>query len=218
MTTPVMAILALGVWHGVNPSMGWLFATAIGLQERRGAAVLRSLLPLAAGHALAIAAVVLLALSLGIVVPMTVLQWIVAGMLVGFGILRLVRHRHPRYGGMLVTKSQLTFWSLLMATAHGAGLMVVPFVLRAAPTPGFQGDAGPHAAHAAMMLPVLPPGAATAMAATLIHTAGYLAISALLALVVYYKLGVRVLRRIWINLDLVWGAALIVTGIGTVLI
>jgi hypothetical protein len=211
---PWTAILLLGVWHGVNPGMGWLFATALGMQERRGGAVVRALLPLAAGHALAIAAAVLVALTLGVAIPMDALRWGVGAALIGLGAVRLVSHRHPRYGGMRVNARQLTVWSLLMASAHGAGLMVLPFVLRVAPQGAAAGHGG-HAAHAAAILPGLPAGAAAGLAATVLHTAGYLAVTAVIALVVYHRLGLRLLRTIWVNLDLIWGAALVATGIGT---
>ena len=211
---PWTAILLLGAWHGVNPGMGWLFATALGMQERRGGAVLRALLPLAAGHALAIAGAVVLALTLGLAVPPSVLQWVVAAALVALGAARLVSHRHPRYGGMRVTGRQLTLWSLIMASAHGAGLMVLPFVLRVAPGAAHGGHGG-HLAHTAGLAPAMPSDALAALVATALHTMGYLAVTAAIALIVYHKLGLRLLRQIWVNLDLVWGAALIVTGVAT---
>ena len=214
---PWTAILLLGVWHGVNPGMGWLFATALGMQERRGGAVVRALLPLAAGHALAIAAAVLVALTLGVAIPMNALRWVVGAALIGLGAVRLVSHRHPRYGGMRVNARQLTVWSLLMASAHGAGLMVLPFVLRVAPQGAAAGHGG-HTAHAAAILPGLPAGAAAGLAATVLHTAGYLAVTAVIALVVYHRLGLRLLRTNWVNLDLIWGAALVATGIGTLVV
>lgn len=213
-TWPWAAILLLGVWHGVNPGMGWLFATALGMQERKGGAVLRALLPLAAGHAFAILGAVVIGLLLGAAMPMQLVQWSVAGLLVALGCRRLVSHRHPRYGGMRVSAGQLTVWSALMASAHGAGLMVLPFVLRVAPHTAGSGHGG-HAAHAAAVLPGLPGGAVAGLGATLVHTAGYLLVTTAIALVVYHKLGLRLLRTVWVNLDLVWGAALIVTGVAT---
>jgi hypothetical protein len=217
---PWIAILLLGVWHGVNPGMGWLFATALGMQEQRGSAVLRALLPLAAGHAIAIAAAVLLALTVGLVLPAAAVQWIVAATLVGLGIARLSSHRHPRYGGMRVNARQLTIWSLLMASAHGAGLMVLPFVLRIAPGHPVAATAaharhGAHATGTAALAGTVPPDALAGLTATAVHTVGYLIVTAAIALVVYHKLGLRLLRQIWVNLDLVWGVALIATGIGT---
>ena len=119
-------LVALGAFHGINPGMGWLFAVALGMQERRRGAVLRALLPLGAGHALAVAGAVGVALAVGSVIPLGWLRWPIAGVLVSLGVLRFFRHGHPRWAGMRVSMSGLTVWSFLMATAHGAGLMVVP--------------------------------------------------------------------------------------------
>src|SRR5918999_2499531 len=119
-------LIALGAFHGINPGMGWLFAVALGLQERRRGAVFRALLPLGAGHALAVAGSVGIALAIGAVVPIHALRWPIAGALVSLGVMRFFRHRHPRWVRMRVGMGALTVWSFLMATAHGAGLMVVP--------------------------------------------------------------------------------------------
>jgi hypothetical protein len=172
--------------------------------------VWRALSPLAVGHALAIGAAVLAALALGRVMPAEALRWIVGGALVTLGGLRLVRHRHPRYGGMQVGFRELTAWSFLMASAHGAGLMVLPLLVRAA-----DGSAHAHATHlmTASLAPTLPASpVALGLQATALHTAGYLLVTGLLALLVYRKLGLRMLRTVWINLDLIWGGALVVTG------
>ncbi len=95
-------LLGLGAFHGINPAMGWLFAVALGMQERRRSAVWRVLLPLGIGHALAVAAAVAMAVLLGAIMPMRNLRWPVAGFLVVLGVSRLVRHRHPRWVGMRV--------------------------------------------------------------------------------------------------------------------
>src|SRR5258705_311218 len=126
MTTSWAMLMALGAFHGINPGMGWLFAVAPGMQERRRGAVLRALVPLGAGHALAVAGAVAGALAIGAVIPIGSLRWPLAGVLVSLGVLRFVRHRHPRWVGMRVSMGGLTLWSFLMATAHGAGLMGVP--------------------------------------------------------------------------------------------
>jgi hypothetical protein len=206
-----LALAGLGAVHGVNPGMGWLFAVALGLQEGRARAVWRALSPLAVGHALAIGAAVLAALALGRVVPAEALRWIVGGALLTLGSLRLVRHRHPRYGGMQVGFRELTAWSFLMASAHGAGLMVLPLLVGTA-----GGAAHTHAMHlmTASLAPALPASGPLALGlqATALHTAGYLLVTGLLALLVYRKLGLRMLRTMWINLDLIWGGALVVTG------
>jgi hypothetical protein len=196
-------VALLGAWHGVNPAMGWLFAVALGMQERSQGAVWRSLAPLALGHALAVGAAVLAALAAGFVAPVDTVRWLVAAALVGMGIYRLVRGRHPRYGSLRVGAAELTVWSLLMATAHGAGLMVVPLVLHeSAAMPG---------AEPSMQLP----SAGSGLGVTLVHTGAYLLVTAAIASVVYRWLGLRQLRRVWVNLDLVWGVALVLTGVAT---
>ncbi len=197
-------LFTLGAYHGINPGMGWLFAVALGMQERRRAVVWRTLLPLAAGHALAIVVALLVAAALGVLLPLGALKLLVAALLVVFGGIKLVRARHPRYGGMQMSLGQLTIWSFLMASAHGAGLMVLPVTLGADPTSG-------------SMLPAAG-GPLAGLTATVVHTAGYLLVTGLVAVVVYERFGVRFLRRAWINLDLIWAVALIVTGVATVLL
>src|ERR1044071_9239093 len=122
-------ILLLGAFHGINPGMGWLFAVALGMQERRLGAVGRALIPLTLGHALAIAAAVLVAVAAGAALPVTSLRFPVAVTLGALGVYRLIRHRHFSGGGMRVGMGGLTTWSFLMATCHGAGLMVLPVFL-----------------------------------------------------------------------------------------
>ena len=211
-----LALAGLGAVHGVNPGMGWLFAVALGLQAGRARAVWRALPPLAAGHALAIGAAVLAALALGQAVPAGALRWIVGGALLTLGGVRLRRHGHPRYGGMQVGFRELTIWSFLMASAHGAGLMVLPLLTGVAAGSAVQGGPG-HATHllAAGLVPApaLPGPVVLGLWATALHTAGYLLVTGIVALVVYRKLGLRLLGAMWINLDLIWGAALVVTGV-----
>ena len=209
MTTSWAMLIGLGAFHGINPGMGWLFAVALGMQERRRGAVLRALVPLGAGHALAVAGAVAAALAIGAVIPIGWLRWPLAGLLVSLGVLRLVRHRHPRRTGMRVSMGGLMLWSFLMATAHGAGLMVVPVFVGMS-----MADEGGHAHHMA----ATGAGAGTALLATGLHAVGYLAVTAFIAVVVFEKLGVGILRRAWLNLDLIWAAALIVTGTLTLML
>lgn len=197
-------LFLLGAYHGVNPAMGWLFAVARGMQEKSRGAVGWSLAPIAVGHGLAIAAVVLVAAAAGTLLQASEVKVLVAIVLFCLGLWRIVRSRHPRWGGMQVGFRDLTIWSFLMATAHGAGFMVLPVLLAA----GAKGSpAGTHAAHAGS-----GGGVMVNLAATLVHTLGYLLITGTVALLVYEKLGLALLRRAWVNLDLVWAAALIVTG------
>ena len=111
--TDLIALLALGAGHGINPAMGWLFAVALGLQRESRGAVWGALGPLALGHALAIAATILAAGIVGLVVPLELLQLATALLLVGLGIFRLVRSRHIRFGGMKVDARELAVWSFL---------------------------------------------------------------------------------------------------------
>jgi hypothetical protein len=204
MTSSWVTLVALGAFHGINPGMGWLFAVALGMQERQRAAVWRALLPLGAGHALAVAAAVILAAAAGAVIPITQLRWPVAAILIVLGALRFFRHRHPRWAGMRVSMGGLTVWSFMMATAHGAGLMVVPVFVAMSTV-----SASAHAHHHHMAASM---GAGTALVATGLHALGYLIVTAGVAVLVFEKLGVGVLRRIWFNIDALWATALIVTG------
>src|SRR5689334_11333419 len=132
---PWLTLALLGAYHGVNPGMGWLFAVALGLQEKSSGAVRRALVPIALGHAASIGLTVAL-LGVGLAsVPAAALRWLTAAALVAFGVLKLVRPRHPRWVGMRVGFRDLTWWSFLMATAHGAGLMLLPVFLLGADNP-----------------------------------------------------------------------------------
>lgn len=211
-----LVLFLLGAYHGLNPAMGWLFAVALGLQEKTGRAVVNSLLPLGLGHLISIAVVVGVAQVARFTLPLTTVRILAAISLVAFGVYRLLRRSHPRWVGMRVGFRDLTLWSFLMASAHGAGLMLLPFVL----TDPQRAMRNGHLNH--MMLP----SAANAPASMAmhwwfpigVHTLGYLLTTALLALVVYYKVGIAVLRRAWFNLDLLWVGALFAMGILTVAI
>jgi hypothetical protein len=202
------ALFLLGAYHGINPGMGWLFAVARGMQEHATKAVARALLPITLGHALSIGLVLALAGLIQIVLPLGYVQIVVAFALISLGILRLLRRKHFAWGGMQVGFRDLTIWSFLMASAHGAGLMVLPIVLHAAAA---NANAMPAGQEHHMPMPAVD-GAWTSLAATLIHTLGYLSVTAVIALLVYRKFGLSLLRKGWFNLDLVWAVALIVTG------
>jgi hypothetical protein len=190
------ALLALGAGHGINPAMGWLFAVALGLQRGSRRAVWGALGPLAIGHAAAIAAAILVAGVAGLLLPLTAMRWGTAALLVSLGVYRLVRARHITYGGMRATGSELAAWSFLMASAHGAGLMVLPLVL---------GHAAASMEHRGLL-------------AALVHSAGYLLVTGAIAALVYERVGLGFLRRGWINLDLVWAVALVITGCATLML
>src|SRR5687768_2181924 len=175
-TTSFAMLMALGAFHGINPGMGWLFAVALGMQERRRGAVLRALVPLGAGHALAVAGTIVIALTLDAVVPMRTLRWAIAGVLVVLGVMRSSRHRHPRWVGMRVRMAGLTVLSCLGASARGGGMMVVPVFVSMSMT-----DGSGHAHHIAA---AAESNAAMALLATGLHAVSYLAVTAFIALLV----------------------------------
>ena len=128
-STVFWLLVLLGAYHGINPGMGWLFAVALGMQEQDGKAVAKALVPIALGHALAIGVVVLAAALLRMALPLMAIRYSVAAILVGLGIFSLIGHWHPRWVRMQVGFRDLTAWSFLVASAHGAGLMVLPVLL-----------------------------------------------------------------------------------------
>jgi hypothetical protein len=164
---------------------------------------------LGVGHALAVTSTVAAALAIGAVIPTAWLRWPLAAALVSLGAIRFLRHRHPRWAGMRVGIAGLTCWSFMMATAHGAGLMVVPVFVGISIA-----DAGAHTHH----MGATAADAGTALLACGLHAVGYLAVTAFIAVLVFEKLGVGVLRRAWFNLDLIWAAALMATGTLTLML
>jgi hypothetical protein len=199
---PWLALAGLGAFHGINPAMGWLFAVALGLHRGSGRVVLASLVPIGVGHAISIAAVVLLLVGFGTVLDRRWIE-IASGLaLIGWALYRWrYGHRHRVRFGMTAGMAGLALWSFLMSTGHGAGLMLVPVVLPLclAAGPGGKLDA-------ADSLPV-------ALAAVGVHAAAMLMVTGAIALGVYRWLGVAFLRRGWINLDRLWIAALLATGV-----
>jgi hypothetical protein len=207
---PWLAVFGLGLFHGINPAMGWLFAVALGLQEQKRAAVLRALPPIALGHALSIGIIIAVLLLARVAVPPRTLKIAASAILFGFGLFRLLRSRHPNWVGMRVGFGDLTLWSFVMASAHGAGLMLVPFFLpSAAGEESHHHEA--HQMHAWAFANFSAPS--LLIAAVVIHTLGYLVITALVAIVVYENLGVAILRHAWFNIDLLWMLALMITGV-----
>lgn len=195
---PWAALALLGAYHGVNPGMGWLFAVARGLQERRRQAVLSSLLPIALGHEASIVVVVIAVSLTEQVVPPYLVRLSAALVLVSFGLYKLARPRfHPGGFGMRVGFLGLAGWSFLMSSAHGAGLMLAPVLL---------GLPVASAYHSLSEISLLAAVAAS------VHVAAMLIVMGVVAVVVYEKVGLGFLRRSWFNLDLVWSLVLIGTG------
>jgi hypothetical protein len=199
---PWLALAGLGAFHGLNPAMGWLFAVALGLHRASRAVVLWALLPIAIGHALSIALVALAVVALGLVVDQRAVRIIAGALLIGWALYHsLWGSRHRVRVGMQTGMAGLALWSFLMAGAHGAGLMLVPVLipLCLAAAPGRE-------LTAAGSLEI-------SLAAVAVHTLAMLVVTGAIAVLVYDWLGVAILRRGWINLDLLWTIALVATGL-----
>jgi hypothetical protein len=218
---PWLTLGLLGAYHGLNPGMGWLFAVALGLQERSRAAVLRAFGPIATGHAASVAVVVAVVGASQTWLPSGVLRVAGASALVLFGLYKLLAPMsHPRWVGMRVNARDLTTWSFLMSTAHGAGLMLVPVLLRlsshSTTTTGHAGHAmhGADAEHADHLVAMSAPGGLSAInvAAVGVHTVAMFLVMGAIAIVVFERVGLAILRRAWFNLDRVWAGALIGAG------
>jgi hypothetical protein len=201
-----LTLAGLGVYHGVNPAMGWLFAVSRGMQERSRRAVLRSLVPIAIGHEASIALVALLVLGLSTTTDPMELRIGAAAALVGFGIFRFIKPRaHFRWTSMRVSDRELGMWSFLMSTAHGAGLMIAPVIL------GLQARQGSHDDMA--MLSGGPLDIAAVGLA--VHVLAMVAVMGAIAFVVYERVGLQILRRAWLNTDQVWAGAFVLAGLVT---
>jgi hypothetical protein len=210
-----LAVGLLGAYHGADPSMGWLFAVGLGLQERRAAKVAWALLPIAIGHLLAIGLVV------GLIAAIERISWLIrpfgAAALISFGFFRLIRPQaHPRWVAMRVSAIDLTAWSFLMASAHGAGLMLLPILI------GIPAASVALPSHHAHFIPTLalhgPISLRQSFAIVLIHTGSMLLVMGTIAILVYEWVGLKILRSAWVNLDMLWAIALVAAGMLSLLI
>jgi len=191
-----LAVAGLGAFHGLNPSMGWLFAVALALHRRSRATLFWAFPPLALGHALSIGLVAAAAVSAGVLIDRRAIQLVAGLFLLGWaGYHYAYGHRHRVRVGMTTGLAGLSLWSFLMATAHGAGLMLLP---------------------ALMPLCVATPGGASVVEiaglAVALHTFAMLLMTVLLAIIVYEWIGLAILRWAWLNTDLLWTCALTLGG------
>ncbi len=199
------AVVASGIYHGVNPGMGWPLAVSSALMERKYGNLYKALLALAFGHLLAMAAILF---------PFTTLLWLVewqrqiqigaACLVIGLGVYLLINRRHPRFLAR-VPPGRLALWSFLAAMAHGAGLMLVPIYLGICGT--LEDDAGHAAAYDLMQS-----NAGIALVVAITHTLAMTVSGGALAAGVYHWLGLKFLSKGWFNLDLVWALSLILVG------
>lgn len=204
------SIAALGLYHGANPAMGWPLAVANGLARRRAGAVFATLLPLGAGHLAAMAVILLPFAWLGWFLEWNRALRVTAGAAVfAFGLLSLLRARHARFLAR-IPPSRIAWWSFLAATAHGAGLMLVPFMLGLCAAPGPENAGG--FGHGQLMNDLGRASLGLALAIAAVHTLAMLTAGTVLAWVVYRWLGLRFLKMVWFNLDIVWAISLLVAG------
>jgi hypothetical protein len=198
---PWLALAGLGAFHGLNPAMGWLFAVALGLHRDSRSALYRALPPIAFGHALSIAVISGAVVMTGVLISGRAVLGGTGLLLIGWAIYhRVYGHRHRVRVGMQTGLAGLALWSFLMATAHGAGLMLVPALI---PLCLSASPAGNIAANGSLGI---------TLAAVGIHTGAMLAVTGLIAIVIYEWVGVGILRRAWVNVDTLWTGALVVTG------
>jgi hypothetical protein len=211
-----LAVIALGAYHGLNPGMGWPLAVSNGMWARRGQAVFATFVPLAGGHFLAMAAALLpFAFFLAYFDWSQTIRIAAGGAVAAFGVLKLVNRRHPRVVARLGPR-HLTLWSFLTATAHGAGLMLAPIALGLCASgsdaaPSLSIDRGHQA-----MSELMRSGIATSIAVSGVHTLAMVAAGGAMAWIVYRWAGLKLLRNAWLDLERVWAASLIVTGLVSV--
>ena len=198
----LLASVGLGLFHGINPAMGWLFALSFGLQEKSRRAIVRSLLWIVAGHEASVLPSALILTLFAGQVSRGVAMAVVSVALLTFGLVLLLRPRHFRWVGMRLCPWQLAWWSFLMSTVTGAGLMLAPVLLHTT-------SSHEHAVSGAMSGDL-----AAAAGVALVHALGMAVAAGAVALVAYQTVGVRILRTHWVNLDRVWAFAFVVAGLG----
>lgn len=201
----LLAAVGLGLFHGVNPAMGWLFALSFGLQEKSRGAILRSLAWIVLGHEASVLPSAVVITLFASQVSRGVAMGVVTVALLVFGVVLLVRKRHFRWVGMRLRPWQLAWWSFLMSTVTGAGLMLAPVLLHTT------------SSHEHAVAGALGGDLASAVVVALVHAAGMALAAGAVALVVYQVFGLRILRTHWVNLDLVWAIAFLVAGLGVAL-
>jgi hypothetical protein len=209
---PYVVLGLLGAYHGINPAMGWLFAVALGMQERSRRAVLRSLLPIAIGHEASIVLIAAVVLGLGLLGHSTALHLGAGVGLIVFGVFRFLKpHAHFRWTRMTVNRRELSWWSFLMSTAHGAGFMVVPVMISAG-TANAAAASSDHELQHVQMAALSIPGSALAL---LLHVASMILVMGIVSIVVYEKLGVAIVRQAWLNTEWLWAGAFVMAGFVT---
>jgi len=200
-----LAVLASGLYHGINPAMGWPLAVANGLMQRRAQALFRALVYLAAGHVLAMFVVMLPFVMLAVLLAwQREIQFGASALVMSFGVFLLIRRRHPRALAR-IPPSRLALWSFAVAIAHGAGLMLVPVYLGLCRA--YDLDRGHRAAQA-----LIETNLRMALLVSGVHAAAMAAVGGLIAWLVYRYLGLKFVSRSWFNLDVIWASSLVLVG------
>jgi hypothetical protein len=200
-----LGIIASGLYHGINPGMGWPLAVSAGLMQKSPRALLGALVPLSLGHLVAMLLVLLpFALLIALVEWQRQIQLAAGLLVIAFGLARLVNRRHPRALAR-IPPTQLGLWSFAVAIAHGAGLMIVPLYL------GLCQTSAVHAGHVAAAGAVHQ-NLQMALLVALIHTAAMIAVGGCLAWLVYHYLGLKLVSKSWFNLETVWAVSLVLVG------
>jgi hypothetical protein len=198
----LIALVLLGLFHGLNPAMGWLFAVSAGMLERSVAALLRVLPFIGLGHAASVTLIATLGAVTDAVLAPQVAAFAGGALLMGFGIWLVASGRHLRWVGMRLGRWQLAGWSFVMSSAHGAGLMLLPVILMSGGSLHHHGIAN---------------AATSGVLAAAVHTAVMLVTAGAVALIVYGVVGLQVLRRAWVNVDRIWAYALVAAGAAALL-
>ena len=197
----VVTVVLLGCFHGLNPGMGWLFAVSYGLQEKRRTAVLKALIPIGIGHELSVAMMAVAIVLFSSNVSQAIAVGVSGLVMMAFGAWLFFRKRHFRWVGMRLRPYQLAWWSFLMSTVTGAGLMLAPVLVGGQPLPAD-----------ALVREALRGEVLVALFAAVLHAAAMVATAAVVAVLVYEVLGLRVLTRMWVNLDKLWAVAFVLAG------
>lgn len=202
--TPLwLAVIGSGLYHGVNPGMGWPLAVSAALMERRASAMPAALAALSFGHLIAMIAMLLpFALMTVLVERQSEVRLVAGAIVILFGLLLVFRRGHPRVLAR-VPPSHLAMWSFLVALAHGAGLMLVPVYL---------GICGPTQAARFAASEVIVGSAGLSMSVAIAHTAAMLIAGGTIAILVYRWLGLRAVSASWFNLDLIWALSVVMVG------
>ncbi|MFM0340717.1 hypothetical protein [Paraburkholderia fungorum] len=201
-----LAVLASGFYHGANPAMGWPLAVSNGLMHSRARALFCALFCLAAGHLVAMLAVMLPFALLGVLLTwQREIQVGASALVIGFGAFLLIGKHHPRVLAR-IPPSRIALWSFAVAIAHGAGFMLVPIYLGLCRS--YDMDRGHQAAQA-----LIDANLGMALLVSAVHATAMMVVGGLLAWLAYRYLGLKFVSRSWFNLDAIWALSFILVGV-----